>query len=651
MSAMKTPVLFQMMTFALGALMLSTAYAGEAVTEISSTVASSIPRDTALAQARARAATLHLADAPYWQRLMHYQKKGKGVESSVTQPSYFLAKDGRTNPAAELDATLVGLFNPTLPDSDQAVGCSYPVRRDWLVEQLGIAASDLPTTPCPALSAWLQGIQPRHATLVFSSDYMNNPSSMFGHTLLRLDPDGNEKTRLLAYAINYAAKTDGASSAAFAIKGLTGRYPGAYDIMPYYEKVREYNDFESRDLWEYSLSLTPEETLRLTKRVWELRYVTFPYYFLHSNCSYQLLGLLEVARPSLSLQRELPLYAIPTDTLRVSLIKAGLLSSIAYRPAFASRLNAQAAHATPETVRAAKRLIQHPDDPLMGLTLRQQAQATEMAGDYEYQQFVGHKIDGDEAKPVLRSLMVRRSQIDVPDTRVTVPTPAVDPAHGHLTSRVLVSGGEDAGHGFAELEWRPAYHDLLDPAAGYRNGSGINFLQTRVRVQEGRVALQQFSLIEIQSLSPKTDFFDPLSWNLSVGVRQVPISNGVFSKDRSHAVSYLQGGEGQAWQLGSALCYGLASLALEAGAALDNGWRAGIGPSVGCLWNRPGYSLQLEGADYYWQDSHRWQAQFKFGAQMPLGSDQRQALRLSVQQSLQVGIRHQEASLAWLHYF
>ncbi len=653
MSAMKFPVLIQTLCIVLSALAVSAGHAVETVaetaTEMTTSTVSASPMG--LIQARAKAQSLHLADAPYWQRLMFYQKNGHGVLSKVAQPSFFLAKNGRSDPAAELDATLAGLYDPAQAATDQAVACQFPVRRDWLVAQMGLQASDLPVTPCPALSAWLQGIQPRHATLVFSSDYMNNPSSMFGHTLLRLDPDENEKTRLLAYAVNYAAKTDGASSASFAFKGLTGRYPGAYDIMPYYEKVREYNDFESRDLWDYSLNLTPDETQRLTKRVWELRFVTFPYYFLHSNCSYQLLGLLEVARPTLALQQQLPLYAIPTDTLRVSLLKAGLLDKIAYRPAFASRLNAQAAHASPATVRAAKRLTQHPDDPLTGLTLREQAQATEMAGDYAYQQFVGHQIEQADAQPVLRSLMVRRSQVDVPDTRVIVPTPPTDPAHGHLTSRIALGVGEDAGHGYAELEWRPAYHDLLDSAAGYRNGAGINFLQTKLRVADDRVTLQQLTLLEIQSLSPKTDFFAPLSWNLAMGVRQVPISDGQFSRDQSHAVSYLQGAEGQAWQLGSALCYGLVAGALEAGAALDNGWRVGIGPNIGCLWNQPAFSLQLDAANYYWQDRHAWQTQLKLGMQIPLGTDLRQALRLSVQQRQQVGIRHQEASLAWLHYF
>ncbi|WP_410209771.1 DUF4105 domain-containing protein [Aquirhabdus sp.] len=607
-----------------------------------------------LADALARADRMHLADSPYWHRLMVYQKKRAGFESAVTKSSFFLAPNGGHNPKAELDATLKGLFNSGISKPDDATACLFPVRRDWLVEQLGLKDSDLPATPCPALTQWLQGIQPQHATLVFSSDYMNNPSSMFGHTLLRLDPDANVQTRLLAYAINYSAQTDNASSASFAIKGLTGQYPGSYDIMPYYEKVKEYNDFESRDLWEYSLNLTPMETQRITKRVWELRFVSFPYYFLHSNCSYQLLGLMDVARPSLSLQDQFPIYAIPTDTLRASLIKAGLLEKVDYRPAFASRLNAQADHAIPPVINAAKTLVEKPDAQLEGLSAKQQAQASEMASDYVYHQFVGHHIDKDVAQLKLRALLIRRSQYDVPDTRVTVPAPSIDPAQGHLTSRILLGGGEAQGHGFADLEWRPAYHDLLDPAGGYRNGAGINFLQTRLRIQQDELSLQQLTLLSIDSLSPKTDFFDPLSWNLALGIRQVSQDQKAFSRDKTHAVSYVQGGEGQAWQLGSALCYGLASAALEGGKFLDHGWRVGMGPSLGCLWNMSAFSLQLQSTQLFWQDQHVWENQSKVGAQIPLhlgSNDQRQALRVSWQQTRQSSRQSHEFSLSWLRYF
>jgi hypothetical protein len=58
----------------------------------------------------------------------------------------------------------------------------------------------LPAEPCERFQSWFKELNPASMTLIFPSAYMNNPSSMFGHLLLRVDQKGQtEQTRLLAY--------------------------------------------------------------------------------------------------------------------------------------------------------------------------------------------------------------------------------------------------------------------------------------------------------------------------------------------------------------------------------------------------------------------------------------------------------------------
>lgn len=101
--------------------------------------------------------------------------------------------------------------------------------------------------------------------------------------------------------------------------------------MPYQEKLSEYRSLENRDLWEYRLNLTQAETARMVEHVWELKQIQFDYFFFDENCSYRLLELLQVARPSLRLTEQFPLTAIPTDTVK-AVKEAGLVESIEYRP-------------------------------------------------------------------------------------------------------------------------------------------------------------------------------------------------------------------------------------------------------------------------------------------------------------------------------
>ncbi len=176
-------------------------------------------------------------------------------------------------------------------------------------------------------------MNPDAVTLIFPAAYLNNPASMFGHTLLRIDSrTRNEQTRLLDYTVNYAASTQQERGFTFAMKGLFGGYHGSFSVAPYYAQVKRYGDLENRDIWEYRLTLSYEEVLRMMMHAWELKSAKFDYYFIDENCSYQLLSLLEAARPSLHLLDQFGLWAVPADTIRAVTGVEDLTSSVTFRP-------------------------------------------------------------------------------------------------------------------------------------------------------------------------------------------------------------------------------------------------------------------------------------------------------------------------------
>jgi hypothetical protein len=215
-----------------------------------------------------RALYERLHERPQWLRLGHYRPErfGDGYRSEADGEHFFLARRGQTDPRAELIATLRGFFEP--PIDEPAVGeagfarhpqCRFPARMAFLAEALQIDPRQLPRQRCARYVKFLQDLNPRSVTLVFSSYYLNNPASAFGHTFLRFNKAGmevGEKRELLDYAINFAADVDTGNSVIYAFKGLFGLFPGTTKRMPYYYKVREYADTESRDIWEYHLAPT-----------------------------------------------------------------------------------------------------------------------------------------------------------------------------------------------------------------------------------------------------------------------------------------------------------------------------------------------------------------------------------------------------------
>src|SRR5262249_37565820 len=203
--------------------------------------------------------------------------------------------------------------------------------------QLGFDPARLKKQTCKRFSEWREALNPGGVTLVFPAAFLNSPTSMYGHTLLRIDAkDQDERTRLLAYAVNFTAATTETNGVIFAIGGVIGTFPGVFSVLPYYLKVREYSDLENRDIWEYELNLTPDEVDRLLMHAWELRSVYFYYYFFDENCAYYLLELLEAARPDLDLTSAFRWWAIPSDTVRKVVEQKGLLKRTVYRPSNAT---------------------------------------------------------------------------------------------------------------------------------------------------------------------------------------------------------------------------------------------------------------------------------------------------------------------------
>lgn len=601
-----------------------------------------------------KASSQRLHEDPYWKILLRYEEGSRQRPVSlVRQPAYFQHPDGARNPEAELRANIHALYTDSAELGDRAFACRFPARAHWLRSRLPIAGSDLSPTDCQALDTWVKGVNPQQATLIFAADYMNNPSSMFGHTLLRIDaPDQNEETRLLAYAINYAAQTDNANSLSFAWKGVTGGYPGAFSILPYYQKVKEYNDFENRDLWEYRLNLSPDEVRRMLWHLWELKGVMFPYYFFSSNCSYQLLGLIEAARPGLSMRRDFPVYAAPTDTLRRVLDESGMLKEVVYRPASGTLLDSHARANARAVNQAAITLADNPAASLQHLDTAGQARALEMGYDWLYYRFLAHKADPDSTPARLRQLLIRRSTYSEPDNRRAPPRPATDPANGHRTMMWQLAGGYGAGQGFLALDYRPAYHDLLDPPGGYRDGAAIDFLhgQLQYRLEDQELALSRLTLVHIDSMAASNDFLQPKSWNLELGMRQAPVSKqGLFSRTENHAVGMLEGGMGKAVQPSpSSLCYGMAQGMVEFGQVLDTGVHAGLGARLGCRGNLIRGQWLLSTQNLWMSDSRKWRTSLMGGYQWNRGPHD--GIRLEAGHDAEDGADRYQLSIGWRHY-
>ncbi|MCF6186326.1 MAG: DUF4105 domain-containing protein [Desulfobulbaceae bacterium] len=460
-----------------------------------------------------------------WRALLH-MGRSSADESRIDSPKFFLSPEGSHNPAAEGGLTLNSFFQPVEPGREgEHPQCLYPARYSWLNEQLSFDSDLLPEQSCSDLRQWLEAMDPDGITMVFPESYLNNPASMFGHTLLRVEQK-NGRSPLLAPSINFAAVTDEKPGIGYALKGLFGGYPGRFSIGLYADQVRAYGALENRDIYEYHLGLSAEETRFLLLHVRELQRATFDYFFIDENCSYQLLALLEVGRPSLDVINKMPFAAVPVDTIRLLTAVPGMLQGVHYRPSRRTVLQGR----TVKFSRVQKKIVRsfavqgQPADRILwnSWNSAEQAEILDAAIDlFLYDQAVA--IGKNDARaPVFQHLLALRNRLNVDPSPDDFSSP-VRPDQGHGTGRAAVGLGSDDGIFFVELGLRPVLHDLMDPGPGYVNGAGIDFLSLRLRYypEQDQLKVQSVDLLNIVSLAPVDQLVRPISWTARIGLDQM----------------------------------------------------------------------------------------------------------------------------------
>jgi hypothetical protein len=546
-----------------------------------------------------------------WLRLGHYRSRWLGgYVSEADGKDFFVAPEGKTDPAAELEATLRAFFlapepPPPLPSSDPKLPppprlehpfCRFPARLLWLSKELALDFRQLPPRACPRFAEFYELLEPQSFTLVFSSYYLNNPASAFGHTFLRVNRRHSAlspRQELLDYGVDFSAGVDTNNPVLYALKGLMGLFPGVFRKIPYYYKVREYNDFELRDLWEYELNLTPREVELVVAHLWELGSTHFSYYYLTENCSYHVLGALEVARPELELLAPLGWPVIPADTVKALYKNAGLVKAVYYRPSARTLFRQRLEALRGDEIEALSLVMTDPKAPLPAeLPSEAQVRVLDAALDLVDSKFSRELVKDEkerdrDASEVKQTLLERRARLLVVSAPFEILRPRREmPHHGHASKRLGMGPGYERSRGFDQrLDFRVALHDLSDPPRGYPDSTEIEFLPMQLRyfVERPRLWLEHISLIRVRSLTPWTRFALPLSWSVRFGASRLYDAGG----DGHLAAQFELGGGGTVSALDDAVMLFLlggteiSGLSPIRGGLFDWPLRVGVGPEAG----------------------------------------------------------------------
>ncbi len=536
------------------------------------------------------------ARSELWLRALHYGRSFPWIflkKSAVDGGAFFIDPAGGTDALSELRASIRAFRDPEarLPKIGLHPQCGLPFRYRVIKRRFPGPWVD---QDCPNVREVLRNFNAESVALVFSSAHADNPGSMFGHTFLRFNSRRGtaRKIDLLDLSVGYAAATAKEDSTAiFYWKGLFGGYPGKFSSLPYYAKVNEYLNSESRDLWEYRLSLSEEETELLLLHVYELEKTSYlAYFFFDENCSWILLALLEAVKPEWRLTAP-RVFVIPGETIKTLQGTPGAILDVQFRPSMKKRFLHRYALLDSSQRRLIRDLIEGASSAVQASEIRDPSTLSTAALYFQYRiQKEGGDKSGKATQWKIKSdeLLAARARLGKQEEQAL---PALEgstrPDWGHHPSRFWLSGGANTEVGraqsFVELGIKLPFHDLLNDDTGYARFQQIDFpgMSFRYYPQLRRFHVESISGLTATSLFPINFMEAKPSWAFKLGA----FSPKDFGCARC-LVFHLSGNFGGAVNVltESDVLYALPGLYFEAGEGLRGRPRFGPLARLGWIW-------------------------------------------------------------------
>lgn len=496
---------------------------------------------------------LGLAGHPTWLQLLHYEKGDR--QSAVLADEFFLSPEGRTDPKAELAATIRGYFGPWGKNGEEHPRCRFPARYFWLSQHLPLPDYNLREPACAKFErlALLDSVQ--SVSLLLVSGYFGNPASTFGHALLKLNTDSdNDLHDLFDLTLNYGAMVpENEPVWRYVVRGLFGGYQAGFSDRYFYTQDLVYSRTEFRDIWDYRLNLSDEQRILLILHIWEITGKKFNYYFLEKNCAYRLAELVDIVLEEDLVRNSHPWY-IPVemfhrlkeiDRARRRRGESGLIQSVRYIPSSQRALYHQLQLLLPAELEAFSAIVQAGVETmpthLEKLTPDQRISVLDSLLAYQQYRLIaeGSEPGSGSAQEAIKDRILR-ARLWLP------PRPAAEPKIPELRSPADGSKPMELGAGMAAhsgddffflLNWSPFKKETVGQNS--LEGDELVVLDLSIGVSDGKnkVFLDELDLVRVLKLSTipvQVVAEEQWSWALRLGVDRLRENernryDGVFS--------------------------------------------------------------------------------------------------------------------------
>lgn len=463
-----------------------------------------------------------------WLKLMRYNKTLFGYESEVDYPKYFLAENGKNDPVSEMQASVKAFARPfsDFKDVNKHPVCLFPGRYIYLLK-LGKVEKAVNIDECVDFKVFKKKLELSSVSIIFSSYYINRPASAFGHTFLKLNKEDPLKSDLNSYGVDFSAQVTTKNPLAYGVMGIFGGFYGRFSLLPYFLKLREYNDFESRDLWEFEIDLTKDELDLFVAHLWDMNLALFEYYYFTENCSYHIHRFVDAVKPEWKLWEFMYYFTVPIDTL-IPLVKdEKIVKGIYYRPSLYKRSLDRLKNLTKKQKKIIKKSIESKKlSSLKNFKKKEKVQILDSIMDFTDYKFSKeiYLLASNKAKKIQnfkREVLIERSQIFLKSKkRNKSQKNTFEYAH---QPRKISFGHRNFKEDGIVFRHRYALHNILEPEGDiYSNFSlEMGTLSIFSSFEEKKIIIEEYEIAHVEALRPFNYFEKKVSWNFDFGFRTV----------------------------------------------------------------------------------------------------------------------------------
>lgn len=519
-----------------------------------------------------------LAQDPQWLALIQFQPiqtAPSGASSAqnfssgsfaVKDPSFFLSAEPRT-PQTEL----VALAEALKSESAQAVACRFPARSAWLRSKKESLRFGL--DQCAGLKEYIERAPAQSVALVFASENVSQPASMMGHVFLRMS--GFNRVGLkVDHAVSFFTDLRDWNIPRLIWESLITGRKGFYSLTPYDQSRLYYRFTESRNVWEYELSLSDFDRTLLHYALFELKSIKLDYHYISFNCATLIFNLLGIVHPEILAQRGL--WITPLDVVR-SAHQSGMVERqyLTASSRWLIRALIESSELSSQDIdfikkKEWKRLIE-------ALSVGDESNtvfAKELAvtyNDYLLENNAIEEAQWREGSRILRlgSMLSSGDRLDFSGYKKPHLTPQ--------DSQFALSFSQDSFRRGLRLSYLPASRELMDESAQYQNEMELRLGQIIIEgdLDSGTISLRSLDLYSATLLQASDPLTGGISGRFSFGYGQR--LNRFLQEE---GVGQLTGGIGRTYRLTRDIdVYGL----LGGGAHTGSGSAMMLSPEAGLI--------------------------------------------------------------------